>query len=585
VRASTSTYFVNLRHGCMALSALCMLAMAACGGSNGGGNQGGGQPTVTVSGTVSYEFVPPNGSCTALNFGATVTRPIRGATVQLINSSTSVPISSMASGANGSYSFSNVPQNAGVRLRVRAELKDGGAAGWDVDVRDNFIAGASDLDNPAPPALTSRALYVLDGSSFNTGTSDLTRDLTAATGWGGSSYTGSRSAAPFAILDTIYTGMQFVRVADPNASFPALDVFWSVNNTAASANFDITAGEISTSSYYPDFDMMFLLGDVMDDTDEFDDNVVVHEWGHYFEDNLSRSESGGGAHTLGESLDATVAFSEGWGTAIAAMALNEPIYCDVGVVGFDIETVSAGVKGWYNELSVMTLLYDLWDTNNDGTDNGSIGFGPIYNVMTGPQAVTESIATLFSFAAELRSSLNAQGVALLDSQLDRENVVSGAALDIWATNESNDAGVADVLPVHTPMVADGSVVNICVNSSLDGLNRHGNNIGEDRFLRITVPADDEYDVSVVTTTPTPPSADPNDRDQSDPDIYIIRGANPGQINEGVSAVANSESYRTPLMFANETYAAIVEEWRFEDPVASVSYPQTICFDVSLTPTP
>jgi hypothetical protein len=135
------------------------------------------------------------------------------------------------------------------------------------------------------------------------------------------------------------------------------------------------------------------------------------------------------------------------------------------------------------------------------------------------------------------------------------------------------------------MTANGSIENICVNSSLDGLDRHGNNIGENRYLRITVPADDQYDVSMVTTTPTPPSADPDDRDQSDPDIYIIRGANPGEINEGTSPVENSETYRTPVMFANETYAAIVEDWRFDDSLASSSYPQTICFDVSLAPTP
>ena len=574
-----------------AVIALATLAMSACGGG-GTNTPPPSRPGVTVSGTVSYEFVPPNGSCTTLNFGATVTRPIRGATVQLINSSNGVPIVSMASGADGSYAFNNVPRNTSARLRVRAELKDGGSAGWDVDVRDNYIAGASDLDNPAPPALTTRALYVLDGSNFNTGIIDATRNLTATTGWGGSSYTAPRSAAPFAILDAIYTGMQFVRGVDPNASFPALDVFWSVNNTGATNNFDLTAGQVSTTSYFPGISMMFILGDVAYDTDEFDDTVVLHEWGHYFEDVLSRSESPGGTHSFGESLDASLAFSEGWGTAFAKMALGDSMYCDTqipgtsGGFGFDIETVSAGVQGWFNELSVITLLYDLWDSDNDGSDNGSIGFGPIYNVMTGPQASTEAVTTLFSFASELRSSLGAQGVALLDSQLSRENVISGTALDIWATNETNDAnGIQDVLPLYIPITADGSVQNICVNNSLDGLDRHGNNIGEDRYLRITVPADDEYDVSMVTTTATPPSADPDDRDQSDPDIYIIRGANPDEENEGISAVENSETYRTPVMFANETYSAIVEDWRFDDPGASLGYPQSICFDVSLTPTP
>ena len=43
------------------------------------------------------------------------------------------------------------------------------------------------------------------------GANGATRDLHAASGWGGSSYTSARDAAPFAILDTVYDAMQFVR--------------------------------------------------------------------------------------------------------------------------------------------------------------------------------------------------------------------------------------------------------------------------------------------------------------------------------------------------------------------------------------
>ena len=117
-----------LQQGRMALLALSMLALAACGGG-GGGNKGGGQTSVTVSGTVSYEFVPPSADCRGLNFAATVTRPIRGATVQLIDASSGVQIGSMVSSANGAYSFSNISARTSVRLRVRAELKQPGIPG------------------------------------------------------------------------------------------------------------------------------------------------------------------------------------------------------------------------------------------------------------------------------------------------------------------------------------------------------------------------------------------------------------------------------------------------------------------------
>lgn len=576
--------------GRAALLACVSLLLGACGGS---GN-GGGMKTVAVSGTVSYEFVPTNAACSGLNFNAIEVRPIRGATVQLIDAASGTEIARTTSSAVGAFSIPGIQRNIMVQLRVRAELKDSNVPGWDVEVRDNFIAGASDFDNPAPPSLSTRALYTLNSASFDTGTSNVQQDLTATTGWDGASYSGPRAAAPFALLDTAYTSMQFVRGFDASANFAPLDMFWSVNNTPGSGEFDITAGEIGTSGYLQQVDSLLVLGDAAIDTDEFDGHVVAHEWGHYFEDVLARSNSEGGAHILGESLDASIAFSEGFAGALASMIQNDPLYCDTFVPGtqfgdvFRVEGNSFGRRGWFNEVSVATLIWDLWDTADDGVDTGSLGFGPLYDTMVGPHAMSDSFATLFSFATELRASLNAQDAALLDALLNREEVVTGADLDIWATNETNNAGVAqDVSPLYVPYTADGSVINVCVNNQLDGFARHGNNVGENRYLRITVPVDDEYDVNVVTTTATPPSADPDDRDYSDPDIFIYHGSVPDVIARAdTDTVQNMEpTFRTPTLLTTETYLAFVEEWRFHDVLASTTFPQRICFDVSLTPTP
>jgi hypothetical protein len=570
---------MNSQGSCLLLTAL-LLTLAACGG--GGGSKGGGQPILTVSGTVSYEFARPNANCFGLNLDAPVVRPIRGATVQLLSGSGAV-LASAVSGDNGSYSFANVTTDTMVRVRVRAELKRPGAPGWDVEVRDNYDASGS------PPALASRPVYVLDGALFNTGSSDVTRNLTAATGWGGSSYTGARAAAPFAILDTIYSGIQFVLTADATATFAGLDAFWSVNNSPGlRGNIDL--GEIGTSYYGIGRQQLFLLGDASVDTEEFDDHVVLHEWGHYFEDVLSRSDSLGGPHSIGESLEASLAFGEAWGYAIAAMALDEPVYCDTGAAGtaagfgVNTESDSFGVPGWFNEWSLATFLHDLWDTADDGSDTGSIGFGPIYDTLINAQESTEAFTSVFSFATELRVSLGPQGQALVDSQLARENIVSGADLDIWATNETNDANVLqDIFPLYTDYVADGTILNICVNNQLDGLNRHGNNIGESRYLRISVPITDAYNVLIVPTTPTPVTAEPNDNDQSNPD-FLIRGAG-RLVGVGQSLVNNREESTTLTLQAGDTYAMFVEDRRYGDPLAPVTYPSRMCFDVSLTPTP
>jgi hypothetical protein len=137
---------------------------------------------------------------------------------------------------------------------------------------------------------------------------------------------------------------------------------------------DIDAGELPTSFYRGDLDSLFLLGDAGTDTEEFDDHVVVHEWGHYFEDVFSRSDSIGGSHSIGQRIDARLAFGEGWATALAAMALDDPQYCDTfvpgtsGGFGIDTENNNSGSQGWFNEMSVATFLYDLWDTVADGSD-------------------------------------------------------------------------------------------------------------------------------------------------------------------------------------------------------------------------
>ncbi len=565
--------------------------LTACGGGGGGG---GGNGTASVSGVVSYEFVPPRAACRGLDFSAIEVRPVRGATVQLLDAASGTEIARTTSGPTGSYSISGIPRDTSVRIRVRAELKDPGFPGWDVEVRDNVIPGASDFDDPPPPAYGTRALYTLDGAVFDTGRGNTTRDLLATTGWDGASYSGPRAAAPFAILDMAYEAMQFVRAADPGANFVALDMFWSVNNTISADELDITAGLLPTSAYARQITSLFIVGDAALDTDEFDAHIVTHEWAHYFEDALSRSDSEGGAHFLGESLDAAIAFSEGFAEALASMILDDPVNCDTGPPGttagggFTVEGSSFGTRGWFNEVSVATLIWDLWDDADDGVDTGSIGFGPIYATMVGPHRSGDAFATLFSFATELRTMLDAEGTALLDALLAREQVVAGAALDIWASNETNDAGVSqDVFPLHVPYTADGSVLNVCVNNELDGFARHGNNVGSNRYLRITIPADDEYDVSVVTTTPIPPTADPDDFDFSDPDIYIIRGSGPENVAAGTTGTTpNAEPvFRTPVLLASETYIAFLEEWRYQDSRASTTFPQRVCFDVSLTPTP
>ncbi len=593
--------------------------------------------TVTVAGSVSYEFVPPGVDpdtmfpCAGLDFENVIVKPIRGATVQLIDFTTNVEtltfrltvsdgrtqatdtvavtvggvFASTAASDTGDYAFPGAAANATLRLRVRAEVKQQGIPGWDVEVRNNVDTSA------APPPLSSRPLYVLEGSDFATGTGNANRNLTATTGWGETSYVEPRAAAPFAILDSIYSAIQFIAATDPTAVFPPLDVFWSVDNTTDQAlNTDIDAGILNASFYLNGLDSLFLLGDANVDTEEFDDHVIVHEWGHYFEDNFSRSDSTGGPHAIGQRLDPRLAFGEGWATAFAAMSLDEQLYCDTSVpgtsggFGIGAETGSYNPQGWYDEISVLRFIYDLFDGTSvtEPGDTGSIGFARIYDAMVGPQAFSEAFTTVFSFATELRSSLPTVSDQLfLDAQYGRHNQnQTPAPFDIWGTNETNDAGdAAAVLPIYTDLEPDGTPLQICVDSSVANQiddDRDGNKLAEYRYLRVSIANPARYRIEVNTVNPpsTPPAGydcttapddDPNIHMHSDPDISMLRNGAPViPFPQGLSCEPNQEIAET-VALSPGTYVLDITEFRFADTESPTDFPSAnttqMCFDVTM----
>jgi hypothetical protein len=186
--------------------------------------------------------------------------------------------------------------------------------------------------------------------------------------------------------------------------------------------------------------------------------------------------------------------------------------------------------------------------------------------------------------------LDAAGQALLDAQLAQENIDSGS-ITVWGDGETNNAGSADVLPVYTDVAGDGSVTNVCTTSEFEPhtamgalLERNGNKLSEQRFLRLTVPANGDYDVLVQTTTPTPATPDPNDLDQSDPDIFIQ--LNGTIVASGLSGAPRMEAFttQTPLQ-SSAVYAVELEEFRYNDDLTPDNYPERICFDVSFTLAP
>ena len=206
--------------------------------------------------------------------------------------------------------------------------------------------------------------------------------------------------------------------------------------------------------------------------------------------------------------------------------------------------------------------------------------------MRNGQRTTPAWANIFTFAVELKAIVDVNGDALIDSQLGDEMTVQGAQLDIWGTNETNDGGAsvpADVLPVYIDMVADGTTTNICSNSQFDtSIPKDGNKLSQYRYIRLSVPMTDAYNVVIESTTPTPATPDTLDADQSDPDLYLQRDGVP--IMQLISGDENIETGTTPVLQPG-TYIADLRDWRYADENRSASYPSTVCFDVRFEPTP
>lgn len=517
-------------------AALAIILISSCGGGGSASSPDAAPVTsVTISGRVTFDKVPFGaGSDMGLDFARAAPAPVRGATVEILAGSGGTVLATGVTDAAGNYSLSVQP-NTDVFVRVRAEMLRSGTPAWNFTVRDN-----TNFDS----------LYALDGSVFNTGSSAVTRNLHAASGWGGSSYTAVRSAAPFSVLDAVYQALQLVLSASPGQVFPELRMMWTPNNRPVTPTGNVAAqrasGNIGTTFYDAGTPArIYVLGDVATDTDEFDQHVVAHEWGHYYQHQFSRDDSIGGAHDTNQRLDYRVAFSEGWGNAFSGLAKGDPLYRDSFTMsgalrGFSInvDNNASLTPGAFNEGAVQSVLYDLVDSANDGADTVSLGFAPIHAVMTTRMRTTSSLTTIYPFLSALRAGNPAQASAI-DALAAGQQLTS--VTDDFGVNELNTGGDARNLPVFRS-VASGEIVPVCSVAANGAYNRLGNR----KFLRFDLAAP-----GTITVRAT------NGPAGSDPDIALYSAGQQRGLAEGT---ASSVETLTVTGLAAGTYVIEVYEY-------------------------
>lgn len=279
--------------------------------------------TVPFSGTATYQDVP----VTDNGLGTAVDRPIRFADLEVFRVGTGAVL---ARGATSSTGFFSVPiPSAGTEtlgLRVYAKQS---SDEYKVQVKDDA---------------TASAMYSVVVTGVHDTAVPVTRNLRATTA--------SPAAGVFNIFDQSVKALDEIR-ARTRTSPSKLTIFWRPGST--------------DGTYFTSVDDSVHLLGASNDPDEFDDDVILHEIGHFAMSTTSRDDSPGGSHsTLETHQDLRLAWSEGFANFFSSEVRTDPIYRDfstAGVARFDLEGPSnpSSATGGDSENTVGSVLWDVLD--------------------------------------------------------------------------------------------------------------------------------------------------------------------------------------------------------------------------------
>ncbi len=450
--------------------------------------------------------MPFGAGASGLNYGGATQEPSRGITVQAINAATNAVLATGTTDANGDYSMT-VPASTNMFVRALSQMVRDSSQPlprWRFEVRD--LPETTEVPQPLPP------LYDFPGPAFDSSTPGA-KNVAIPVGINASgTATGTRSSAPFAILDTVYRAYNTILTVAPTADFASLIIDWGPTNTAGRTFFTVAPVQGSSTRQAK----IVLSADLNSDTDEFDVHVIAHEFGHYIEEYFSRADSIGGPHGSGDQLDLRVAFGEGYGYAFAGFVLGDPIARDSFVSGgqqrssnFNIETNSGFANpGWYNESSNWAILWDLYDATNEAGDGLSLGLPPIWQVLINEQRNTDAVTSVFSFISALKARRPADA-ALIDQIVSAQSIVAATInpFGTTETNAGNPPGGTDVLPIFTSISPNGTPVTV---RSVGSFGAGGNKLSAHRFLRLDIPT--QRTVNFTLSAPA----------NRDADIFVYR---------------------------------------------------------------
>ncbi|MGK0499567.1 MAG: hypothetical protein ACJAYG_001209 [Oceanicoccus sp.] len=317
-------------------------------------------------------------------------------------------------------------------------------------------------------------------------------------------------------MDTICEALDTLIETDSDIQLPLLAIRWSENNTSADSDDEnaLAEGDIGNAFYQQlqqisggqvvaTGNEIYLLGDEDSNTDEFDNHVISHEFAHFLTANFSRYDAQGGEHIIGQRLDMRLAYEEGFADAFSGIALDSASvqmiddassYRDSFGVNqgrtfrFNLDTTFRSTAGWYSEGSVYSIIYNLFDDDNDSTDLLSLGFTPLFDVISSPGFNdSDALVSVFTFINHLK--LQSSDDLAIDSLLAEQGFES--IIDDYGSNETisnNDvASQSDILPIYSQLL-ENSAVTVCSNDQ----NGVPNKLSVTQFVDFTASRDKNY---------------------------------------------------------------------------------------------
>jgi len=344
---------------------------AASGGAGSGSSTVGvvspdkGSATLNLSGDAFYEdkLFDSNGFT-----GVIKPTPIRNAVVEAVAIDGFLPFSATGvTDENGNFTLpplNNSTRRGGVYVRVLS--KTAAASATKVVVNNK----------PANAVLFSSAsLEALDDSQSASGILNV---LATTSGIGGA----------FNILDALSLASEFVQGQSgcPGAGDPCIPslvtAYWEPGS--------------SEGTFYDGKSAISILGGGGGDADEYDDSVIIHEYGHFILSQFSHDDSLGGQHGLTEhDQDIRLSWSEGWANFFSSAVRGQPFYVDTFLnqnpLSFNMEnyssaqTASLKANAIYttSEVAVAGTLWDVFDSTSESSDNLSLGFTLVWKTVLG----------------------------------------------------------------------------------------------------------------------------------------------------------------------------------------------------------